>query len=101
MIQVCLDFGHRELEQMEARVNLPGSTEGLQLIILLNRQYVLRFATSYILLPFSMLRILRLKSVLQKKLQNITRLDCPEFKQNFFKFWAKKRLKNVTKNLKT
>ena len=31
MIQVCLDFGHRELEQMEARIDLPGSTEGLQL----------------------------------------------------------------------
>ena len=29
---------HRELEQMEAKVNLLGSTEGLELVILLNRQ---------------------------------------------------------------
>ena len=41
MIQVCLDFGHRELEQMEARIDLPGSTEGLQLQgILANANFI-------------------------------------------------------------
>ena len=37
-LEINVNLDHRDLEQMEAKVNLLGSTEGLELVISLNRQ---------------------------------------------------------------